>query len=159
VLCNSQPLLPVGLSDIAYEETVKLYCGRCEDLYIPKSPRHGSIDGAYFGTTFPHLLFLVYPTLIPPKSGPCDLVSSGVGHEAAKRRRRMLDEPDMTEKGIGEVSTASVALKADRYHPMTYGFKVKETAKLQRWQQANRDRYSMIALSSIGVITDMLPSV
>ncbi|KAJ7708539.1 hypothetical protein B0H14DRAFT_3507483 [Mycena olivaceomarginata] len=34
----------------------------------PKSSRHGSLDGAYFGTTFPHLLYLVYPTLLPPKT-------------------------------------------------------------------------------------------
>jgi casein kinase II subunit beta len=145
VLCNSQPLLPVGLTDIAYEESVKLYCGRCEDLYSPKSPRHGCIDGAYFGTTFPHLLFLVYPTLIQPKSGPCDLSSSGVGQEAARRRRMMPDEPDMTGEGVGDaISTASVALKADRYRPRIYGFQLNETAKLLRWQEATRDRYDTL---------------
>ena len=37
VLCQQQPLLPVGLSDIPYEKSVKLYCGRCEDIYYPTS--------------------------------------------------------------------------------------------------------------------------
>src|ERR1700722_19427907 len=79
VLCQSQSLLPVGLTDLPYEKSVKLHCGRCEDIYSPKSSRHGSIDGAYFGTSFPHLLFLVYPSLLPPKSGPADPARGNVG--------------------------------------------------------------------------------
>ncbi|KAJ7764679.1 casein kinase II, regulatory subunit [Mycena olivaceomarginata] len=146
VLCQSQSLLP----------SVKLYCGRCEDLYSPKSSRHGSIDGAYFGTTFPHLLYLVYPTLIPPKTGPpldgpSNSTSGGVGAgggggagEGGKRRRGREEMPDVSGTGgesVGEgISTASVALKAERYRPRIYGFQLHESAKLQRWQEAIRDR-------------------
>jgi len=122
-------------------------------LYSPKSSRHGSIDGAYFGTTFPHLLFLVYPTLIPPKSGPADLgplstaagaSSSGAGAiagELARSRRRQKEEAPMIAEGGGEdINTTNVALKAERYRPKIYGFQVNEIAKLQRWQEAMRDR-------------------
>ena len=136
----------VGLVDIPYEKSVKLYCGRCEDLYSPKSSRHGSIDGAYFGTTFPHLLFLVYPTLIPPKTGPPvdgPAGSSTSASDSKSRRRSTREEvPDVTgTESLGEgISTASVALKAERYRPRIYGFQVHETAKLQRWQEAMRDR-------------------
>lgn len=70
VYCYQQALLPVGLSDTPYIKAVKLYCPRCEDIYSPKSNRHGSIDGAYFGTTFPHMLFMVYPGMIPGKAPP-----------------------------------------------------------------------------------------
>ncbi|KAJ7619065.1 casein kinase II, regulatory subunit [Mycena polygramma] len=143
VMCQAQSLLPVGLIDIPYEKSVKLYCGRCEDLYSPKSSRHGSIDGAYFGTTFPHLLFLVYPTLIPPKTGPPLDGPAGTGPSDGKVRRRGREEmPDVTgTEGVGEgISTASVALKAERYRPRIYGFQINETAKLQRWQEATRDR-------------------
>ncbi len=144
VLCQQQALLPVGLTDIPYEKSVKLYCGRCEDLYSPKSSRHGSIDGAYFGTTFPHLLFLVYPSLIPPKSGPADHGSTTAGgrDNADRNRRRVRDEPEVPPaEGVGEgISTASVALKVERYRPRIYGFQLNETAKLQRWQEATRDR-------------------
>ncbi|KAF5393567.1 hypothetical protein D9757_000069 [Collybiopsis confluens] len=145
VMCQLQPLLPVGLTDIPYEKSVKLYCGRCEDLYSPKSSRHGSIDGAYFGTTFAHLLFLVYPTLIPPKSGPTDIgtnAASGAREGENRVRRRLREEMDSTiAEGGGEgLSTASVALKAERYKPRIYGFQLNETAKLQRWQEAVRDR-------------------
>ncbi|KIM77456.1 hypothetical protein PILCRDRAFT_825421 [Piloderma croceum F 1598] len=140
VLCQAQPLLPVGLTDAPYEKSVKLFCGRCEDIYSPKSSRHGSIDGAYFGTSFPHLLFLVYPTLIPPKIGPSD-VGRAIGDEVTGKRRRTREEPMEVEGSVGEVvSTASVALKADRYRPRIYGFQLNETAKLQRWQEAVRDR-------------------
>ncbi|KAI5122742.1 hypothetical protein M0805_009827 [Coniferiporia weirii] len=147
VLCQSQPLLPVGLSDVPYEKSVKLYCGRCEDIYSPKSSRHGSIDGAYFGTSFPHMLFIVYPGMIPPKSGPPDLTpllsgsvrSSDAGDSA--RRRRAREDPEALAEGVGEgVSTAAAALKAERYRPKIFGFQVHEIAKLQRWQEAGRDR-------------------
>ncbi|KAJ2955483.1 hypothetical protein NQZ79_g8520 [Umbelopsis isabellina] len=35
---------------------------------VPKSSRHAAIDGAYYGTSFPHMLFQVYPNLMPQKS-------------------------------------------------------------------------------------------
>ncbi|KAL1992347.1 hypothetical protein VTN49DRAFT_4379 [Thermomyces lanuginosus] len=68
VLCDQHPLLPMGLSDVPNQKTVKLYCAKCEDIYNPKSSRHASIDGAYFGTSFHNILFQVYPSLVPEKS-------------------------------------------------------------------------------------------
>lgn len=32
------------------------------------SPLQGNVDGAYFGTTFPHLLLMTYPSLRPARS-------------------------------------------------------------------------------------------
>ena len=151
VLCQGQPLLPVGQTDVPYEKSVKLYCGRCEDIYSPKSSRHGSIDGAYFGTSFPHLLFLVYPTLLPPKSGAADPARGAVGvapgagattiDDPRRRGARVRDELVEGADGLGEaINTATVALLADRYRPRIFGFQVNEVAKLQRWQEAMRDR-------------------
>ena len=56
------------MSDVSNVQSVKLYCGKCEDLYNPKSSRHANIDGAYFGTSFQNILYQVYPVLIPEKS-------------------------------------------------------------------------------------------
>lgn len=68
VFCDAHPLLPMGNSDIPNVDTVKLYCPKCEDTYNPKSSRHASIDGAYFGSSFHNMLFQVYPALVPEKS-------------------------------------------------------------------------------------------
>lgn len=67
-MCQSHPLLPTGMADLTNVQTVKLYCGKCEDLYNPKSSRHANIDGAYFGTSFQNILFQVYPVLKPEKT-------------------------------------------------------------------------------------------
>lgn len=120
--CYGQNLLPVGLTDIPYQKAVKLYCPRCEDIYSPKSNRHGSIDGAYFGTTFPHMLFMAYPQMIPSKGQPSS-------------DREMRREP----VGPGGVSSAAAALKAERYEPKIFGFRVHEEAQLHRWRTAKRD--------------------
>ncbi|KAH9063609.1 casein kinase II, regulatory subunit [Lactarius vividus] len=151
VLCQGQPLLPIGLTDVPYEKSVKLYCGRCEDIYSPKSSRHGSIDGAYFGTSFPHLLYLVYPSLLPPKSGPTDptrgagavglVPGAGATVDDPRRRGRAREELVEGSDGLGDtINTAAVALRAERYRPRIFGFQVNEVAKLQRWQEAVRDR-------------------
>ncbi|XP_057449744.1 casein kinase II subunit beta-1-like isoform X2 [Lotus japonicus] len=67
VYCSGQPCLPVGQSDIPRSSTVKIYCPRCEDIYYPRSKYQGNIDGAYFGTTFPHLFLMTYGQLKPQK--------------------------------------------------------------------------------------------
>ncbi|KAI9015169.1 casein kinase II beta subunit [Gaertneriomyces semiglobifer] len=66
-LCEGQAVLPVGLSDRPGLKCVHIYCPRCEDVYLPRSKRHQSVDGAYFGTSFPHLFFQVYQNLQPSK--------------------------------------------------------------------------------------------
>lgn len=41
-----------------------MYCPKCQELY-QSSKRYATLDGAYFGTTFPHMLFMAHPTLLP----------------------------------------------------------------------------------------------
>jgi len=166
VHCHAQPLLPCGLTDLPYEKPVKLYCPRCEDLYSPKSSRHGSIDGAYFGSTFPHMFLMVYPHMIPTKAsidggaaagvaavgptagmiGPPSTVVVATSAAAAGGTapgalvRGVRPDGGTAPVGVGNVSTAPAAAKAERYTPKIFGFKVNELAKLQRWQGAVRDR-------------------
>ncbi|KAK8267889.1 hypothetical protein V6Z11_D11G030100 [Gossypium hirsutum] len=68
VYCCGQPCLPVGQSDFPRSSTVKIFCPRCEDIYYPRSKYQGNIDGAYFGTTFPHLFLMTYSHLKPLKA-------------------------------------------------------------------------------------------
>ncbi|RID54569.1 hypothetical protein BRARA_G01878 [Brassica rapa] len=67
VFCCGQACLPVGQSDIPRSSTVKIYCPKCEDISYPRSKFQGNIDGAYFGTTFPHLFLMTYGNLKPQK--------------------------------------------------------------------------------------------
>ncbi|KAI9633016.1 casein kinase II, regulatory subunit [Dioszegia hungarica] len=137
VYCYQQALLPVGLSDIPYHKAVKLYCPRCEDIYSPKSNRHGSIDGAYFGTTFPHMLFMVYPQMIPSKgqsAGEGGRLGMGMGMGSGSGNLNYGPPAD-----VGSASTATAAMKAEKYEPRMYGFRVHEEARLSRWRLAKRD--------------------
>lgn len=65
VYCHATAVVPCGQSDVPGLETVKLFCPNCLDIYTPPSSRYQNIDGAYFGTTFPHLLFQQFPELFP----------------------------------------------------------------------------------------------
>jgi len=67
VFCQGQPVLPVGLSDLPRNYTVNVFCPRCHGLFFPKSTRQANIDGAYFGTTFPHLYLMTHPDVVPNK--------------------------------------------------------------------------------------------
>lgn len=68
-LCEKQTVLPVGLSDtvsLSGDNPMKLFCARCRDLYDHNVPGGNYIDGAFFGSTFPHLFLQTYGDLRPP---------------------------------------------------------------------------------------------
>ena len=59
VLCEKQNVIPIGISEDSKIARVKVYCPRCKDIYAPKK-KFADVDGCYFGTSFPHLLLMVY---------------------------------------------------------------------------------------------------
>ncbi|KNB42238.1 CK2 family regulatory subunit [Blastocystis sp. subtype 4] len=63
VYCNNQNLLPIGESDLPNVRTVKLFCPCCKEIYYPPK-LFDKIDGAFFGTSFPHVFLLNYPELM-----------------------------------------------------------------------------------------------
>jgi casein kinase II subunit beta len=64
--CARQALLPVGLQDTPRKSGVKVYCAACGQIFEPEPKLVANyIDGAYFGTTFPHLLLMEHPELCP----------------------------------------------------------------------------------------------
>lgn len=63
--CQNQPVLPVGLYDSVKMDSVKLFCPSCKDVFQPNDYAHQGIDGAFFGTTFPHLFLLELPEEMP----------------------------------------------------------------------------------------------
>ncbi|XP_061982222.1 casein kinase II subunit beta-2-like isoform X3 [Populus nigra] len=83
VHCCGQPCLPVGQSDIPRSSNIKICCPRCDDIYYPRSKYQGNIDGAYFGTTFPHLFLMTYGHLKPQKfSRLVEQMEVSVAHNA-----------------------------------------------------------------------------
>ena len=46
-LCDRQKVLPVGMSDSLKVSRFKVFCPRCEEVYIPKF-KQVNIDGAFF---------------------------------------------------------------------------------------------------------------
>ena len=71
-LCEKQTVLPVGLSDtvsLSGDNPMKLFCARCRELYEHSVPGGNYIDGAFFGSTFPHLFLQTYGELRPARCG------------------------------------------------------------------------------------------
>jgi casein kinase II subunit beta len=58
VLCQGQPLIPAGESDMPQKNAVKVFCCRCKELYRPDSSKVSALDGAYFGRSFAHMFFM-----------------------------------------------------------------------------------------------------
>jgi casein kinase II subunit beta len=92
------------------------------------------------------MLFMVYPQMVPSKGGDGLSVAGGSSarakdgeREGREGRDRMVDKATPAS-GVGTASTANAAMKAERYRPRIFGFHVNEIAKLQRWQDAVRDR-------------------
>ena len=70
----------MGLKDEMGADTVKIFCPKCQCVYHPppvrsRSSHHSSagaagVDGAAFGTTFPHLFLMTFSNLVPDRLPP-----------------------------------------------------------------------------------------
>eukprot|EP00742_Colponemidia_sp_Colp-10_P000307 GILJ01000344.1.p1 GENE.GILJ01000344.1~~GILJ01000344.1.p1 ORF type:complete len:260 (+),score=18.85 GILJ01000344.1:119-781(+) len=72
VLCEGQPVLPVGLSEELRSSRVKIFCPKCKDVYVPRG-KYSDVDGAYFGPSAPHVMLTCYNSLLP-KEAPAKYV-------------------------------------------------------------------------------------
>ena len=76
-LCNNQKCIPIGLSEKLRCSRVKMYCPKCEEVYMIQKWKSEAgavqtatnLDGAYFGGSFPHLFMEQFGNYIemPPK--------------------------------------------------------------------------------------------
>ena len=92
------------------------------------------------------MLFMVYPQMIPPKGQLTPPNSASIPGSAGYLGDGRAGNPPgalalarEAAAVTGNVSTAAAALKADRYEPRIFGFRVHEEAKLSRWRAARRD--------------------
>ncbi|KAF7187307.1 Casein kinase II subunit beta-1 [Pseudocercospora fuligena] len=150
VFCHGAKVLPVGCSDIPGQETVKLFCPSCLDVYTPPNSRFQTVDGAFFGTTFGCLFFMTFPELDvggirPPPIDPSSPVSettrekgrnslsSSLGNAtqqipAPPVETALPKQPD-TINGIAPKNLAPGLGPGSIYEPRIYGFRVSEIAK------------------------------
>lgn len=101
VYCNGQTVLPVGQSDVPRCSTVKIFCPMCFDLFFPRSRSHNTLDGSYWGTTFPHLFLHTYSNLVPQRN-PERYVPRMYGfkiHKSATQIQRNLGPPPSKATG------------------------------------------------------------
>jgi casein kinase II subunit beta len=57
----------MGMSDKLRSGRVKVYCPKCEEVYVPM--KKFNLDGAFFGPSLPHIFLAFYKTqiILPPK--------------------------------------------------------------------------------------------
>jgi casein kinase II subunit beta len=159
VLCNGAKVIPVGRTDTPGQDTVKLFCPSCLDVYTPPNSRFQQIDGAFFGTTFGCLFFMTFPDLdigVPHASEdrlalPMPPVNNGNGETASlsgsmsstviATPTASIASPAITQhlppqpSTMNGVATANFAAglgsvrTGQIYEPRVYGFRVSERSR------------------------------
>src|SRR5277367_2480372 len=117
--CEHARTLPVGLSDIPGEDTVKLFCPSCLDVYVPPNSRFQTVDGAFFGRTFGALFLMTFP----------DYDISKKATEALTGTSRPDGDEKLHINGMIAHNLAPGLGKGKVYEPRIYGFKVSERAR------------------------------
>ena len=67
LLCDKREVVPIGMDEELSISRVKVYCPKCEDVYLPRM-KFVDIDGAYFGKSFPIIFFQTFPELVPDEA-------------------------------------------------------------------------------------------
>lgn len=117
--CEQARTLPVGLSDIPGEDTVKLFCPSCLDVYVPPNSRFQTVDGAFFGRTFGSLFLLTFPEY--------DLTKRGA--EVLSSTSSRVPDDEALVNGMYEKNIAPGLGHGRIYEPRIYGFRVSERAR------------------------------
>ena len=121
VFCQGQPVLPVGLSDLPRNYTVNVFCPRCHGLFFPRSTRQANIDGAYFGTTFPHLYLMTHPV-------------SFLFHKRGVKRLIFRSNASFLLQDMVP------SRPSQTYVPRVYGFRINQQSSYYRNREVERTR-------------------
>jgi casein kinase II subunit beta len=160
VNCHGAKVLPVGCSDTPGQDTVKLFCPSCLDIYTPPNSRFQTVDGAFFGTTFGCLFFMTFPELdVGAQRNAQDANVTGSAGEISSTSRTgssssTLLTPNSSGKPplpqptiINGIPPSNLAPGLGRphgniYEPRIYGFRVSDRAKSGPRMQWLRDKPS-----------------
>lgn len=136
--CNQARTLPVGLSDIPGEDTVKLFCPSCLDVYVPPNSRFQTVDGAFFGRTFGALFLLTFPEYDLSKTG-AEALSNLHASRSATSSSMAIDD-NLMVNGVYARNIAPGLGRDKIYEPRIYGFRVSEVARSGPRMQWLRDK-------------------
>lgn len=151
VYCNGCKVLPVGISDTPGQETVKLFCPSCLDVYTPPNSRFQNVDGAFFGTTFGCLFFMTFPELeignppATPRGITSDPIAASIAQSASSttlptRQQISTNEQPPIINGVTPASLGPGLGPGSIYEPRVYGFRVSERSRSGPRMQWLRDR-------------------
>jgi casein kinase II subunit beta len=126
--CEGVRTLPVGLSDVPGEDTVKLFCPSCLDVYVPPNSRFQTVDGAFFGRTFGALFLLTFPDYDISKKG-ADTLAGAHGPRSLPASHTVDGEEKEKINGMNACNLAPGLGRGKVYEPKIYGFKVSERAR------------------------------
>lgn len=129
VYCRGARVLPVGCSDIPGQETVKLFCPACLDVYAPPNSRFQNVDGAFFGTTFGCLFFMTFPDYHVGGTKPLDNTEPAQGSQRPAAETSSASKDIQTINGVNVSNLAPGLSDTALYQPRIYGFKVSPLAK------------------------------
>ncbi|KAF2120595.1 casein kinase II regulatory subunit-domain-containing protein [Lophiotrema nucula] len=132
VHCNSCRVLPVGLNDTPGHETVKLFCPSCLDVYTPPNSRFQTVDGAFFGTTFPSLFFMTFTDIdIAGSRNSAGAADALLAIQQANRDAKNNATPShiTSINGVAPHNLAPGLGPGSIYEPRIYGFRVSERAR------------------------------
>ncbi|KAJ5238642.1 Casein kinase II subunit beta-1 [Penicillium chermesinum] len=139
VNCSGCKVLPVGRSDTPGQETVKLFCPGCMDIYTPPNSRFHSVDGAFFGTTFGCLFFMTFPDLsvgprLDASLSPTSRLSSSANRptqsSAPDLETPTPEEQPLEINGVHTLNFCPGLGRGKIYDPKIYGFKVSEASRV-----------------------------
>ncbi|KAK9456019.1 casein kinase II regulatory subunit-domain-containing protein [Dipodascopsis uninucleata] len=144
-LCNQTPVLPIGTSDLPGNDTVKLFCPSCADIYNPVGKEENEVDGAFFGTSFAGLFLKTYVE-IPSLFGGITRIPSPNKSQRSQRevdgKKSMTaeneDDSEQTANGNNSGSNKSSSSSSTEvsnvdkwqvFQMTLFGFKVSERAR------------------------------
>jgi casein kinase II subunit beta len=135
--CDHARTLPVGLSDVPGDDTVKLFCPSCLDVYVPPNSRFQTVDGAFFGRTFGSLFLMTFPDY--------DLSKKATEVLSSTRAADSEDKPMVN--GMLAHNLGPGLGKGKVYEPRIYGFRVSERARSgprMQWLRSRPDNVQVL---------------
>ena len=145
VYCHGARVLPVGLTDTPGQQTVKLFCPSCLDVYTPPNSRFQAVDGAFFGTTFGCLFFMTFPDIeVAPRRKDRAVVKGDTAMQMNDN-----DDPESSVLSPTDTNITPGGMTASRSSSLTLSQPPQITAQLRQQLQAQKEEKAAAAAAAL----------